>query len=407
MNIILILLLAFTVQDSALEKAAHAVAGKIAQPENLEELFDASFLNEVPPDRLIGLFEDFHTKYGPVTRAALLAQETETSGIFDFTFEKGVRMRTTLTMDPAGKIIGLFFGPPAADHATFDEILSQMRKLPGTVNFLIARLGEKLEPVVTLNPETPLAIGSTFKLYILGALVEYEKPWTEVLTLKEDFRSCPSGVLQTWPVGSPLTVHTLAVEMISVSDNTATDHLLHTVGREPVERVLKKMGNSSPERSMPFLSTLEMFKLKSDPKLMKRYVEANEKGRRELLEGPVRALARERVVPYSVPTSIDTLEWFASAEDLCRLMDWFRKKNEATALSILTINPGLNIPKDRFSYIGYKGGSEPGVLNLTWLLKKADGKWYAASAGWNNPKETLDETFFLGLVQSALDLLGK
>ncbi len=45
--------------------------------------------------------------------------------------------------------------------------------------------------------------------------------WDEVVTLAAGRKSLGSGILQTWPDGSPLTLHTLATLMISRSDNTA------------------------------------------------------------------------------------------------------------------------------------------------------------------------------------------
>ena len=126
-----------------------------------------------------------------------------------------------------------------------------------------------------------------------------------------------------------------------------------------------------------------------------------------MLAGPVRDRPRSRVSAYADPVAIDRLEWFASAADLCRLMDWFRRKDDAVALGLMGINRGLDVPEDRFPYAGYKGGSEPGVLNLTWLLRAADGTEYALSAGWNDPGKALDEKRFFELVQSAIHLLGK
>jgi hypothetical protein len=70
-------------------------------------------------------------------------------------------------------------------------------------------------------------------------------------------------------------------------------------------------------------------------------------------------------------------------------------------------NVGLSISKEAFPYIGYKGGSETGVLNLTYLLRAKDGTWYAASAGWNDPKDSVETTKLTGLMQRALYLLGK
>jgi hypothetical protein len=171
--------------------------------------------------------------------------------------------------------------------------------------------------------------------------------------------------------------------------------------------MMTEMGNEHAERSTPFLATLEMFKLKSDAALLKKYLAADVEGRRALLAGEVRRMPRDRVAGWSKPIAVDKLEWFASAADLCRLMDWHRRKADAKALEILAVNPGLDIPRAKFEYAGYKGGSEPGVLNLTWILRAKDGTWYALSVGWNNPEQALDEKKFMGLVQAILYLAAK
>ncbi len=199
----------------------------------------------------------------------------------------------------------------------------------------------------------------------------------------DDHKSLPSGVLQTWPEGSPVTAHTLASQMISISDNTATDHLLHCLGRKTVESQLAVMGNANPERSMPMLATMEMFKIKSKRKLLRKYVKANVAKRRRLLDGRIRKMSGKDLTPYAdgTPVAIATVEWYASVADLCRAMDRFRRRGDAKALDILAINPAVPHMKSEFDYIGYKGGSEPGVLNFTWLVKTKKGGYCALSMG--------------------------
>ena len=104
---------------------------------------------------------------------------------------------------------------------------------------------------------------------------------------------------------------------------------------------------------------------------------------------------------------IDSLEWFASASDLVRAMDWIRTKNEPTAMKVLSINPGVDVPKDRFAFAGFKGGSEPGVMSLTWLLKTKDGAWLAVSVCWNNPEKALDDAKLVSILQATVYLLPK
>ena len=132
-------------------------------------------------------------------------------------------------------------------------------------------------------------------------------------------------------------------------------------------------------------------------------------GRRRALTGQVKQMSRVDLAPFAdgTPVAIKEVEWFASAADLCRAMDWFHRKNDEKALDILAINPGAAMMKEEFDYMGYKGGSEPGVLNFTWLLETKKGGHYALSMGWNNPAdEGVELETYLGFAQSTLRLLA-
>jgi beta-lactamase class A len=192
--------------------------------------------------------------------------------------------------------------------------------------------------------------------------------------------------------------------MISESDNTATDHVLHLLGRERAEALVKNLGHAQPERMQPFLYTLEMFKLKTNPEILRRFSEADTPARRELLNKEVRALPRPSK-NWSEPVAIDSVEWFASASDLCRLMAHFRAKGDKTALDILSINPGVKAPEGGYAYVGYKGGSEPGVSNATWLLETAKGSHYCLSLGWNDPSSSEEPPELDTLAQALIDAI--
>ncbi len=395
-------------------------------------LFDAEFLTQVPPAQLTALFTDFYAKFGPCIKVTPVSAQNPFAGKFDFLFEKGYSAPVTLGIEAAAphQIVGLHIGNAVRLAATLSDVVKEIKALPGRVSFLLVEIdGAKLKPLAAHNPDRALAIGSTFKLYILAELIRAiragERRWTDVVALNDRAVSLPSGQLREWPIGSPLTLHTLAALMISRSDNTATDQLLHTLGRTSVEKVMAVAGHSKPGLNMPFLSTREMFAIKGDParKAGPRYAAADIKARRALLEADIARIKRDDIRPLSKPTLIDSVEWFASASDLCRAMNWIRAQTEnggsaksgngnngnngnaAMARGILAINPGIALPAEKWPYIGYKGGSEPGVLNLTWLLRGANGKWYAMSAGWNNSQATVDEGKFIGLVERATQLV--
>lgn len=106
---------------------------------------------------------------------------------------------------------------------------------------------------------------------------------------------------------------------------------------------------------------------------------------------------------------MDKIEWFASAADMCRVMNWLRQQTEGdkTARQILAINPGsgLSIPRDKWQYVGFKGGSEPGVLNMTYLLQSTKGDWYALCVGWNNKQAPLENQKLFALLQQILRII--
>ncbi len=182
----------------------------------------------------------------------------------------------------------------------------------------------------SLHADTPLAIGSTFKLYVLAALVKRQVAWDKVVKLDAQHKSLPSGEMQTWPDGSPVTVHTLALKMISVSDNTAADTLLRLAGREKVEKRLSELGMKNPQANVPFLSTRELFQLKGDAALRKAYLAADVPGRIAVLKKLAdKPLPNASEMQWSEPIAIDRLEWFASAADLCQLMAWFDKQHDS------------------------------------------------------------------------------
>jgi beta-lactamase class A len=404
-----------------LERRAAEVCSQFRQtPENYDQLFAPSFLAKVPAVQLTAIFADYFSKLGKCVGAKQTQSLGPQAGRFDFNFEKGYAVPATLAVDEGEPNLAnsLLLGLPIRSSATLEEIVSELKLLPGDTSLLITSLGKDgMKTIIAHNAERQMAIGSAFKLYILSELVREvgirERKWTDVVALDGKLASLPSGTLQTWPSGSPVTLHTLASMMISVSDNTAADQLLATLTRERVENILPLTGHSKPELNQPFLSTLEMFKLKGEPtgKAAAAYLALDLKGRRAFLSDTVAKITREDTRPFwdLTPTYIDKIEWFASAADLCHVMDWLRQNTEGdkTARQILAINPGsgLNIPRDRWQYVGYKGGSEPGVLNLTYLLESTKGDWYAVSLGWNNKAAPLQNEKMFELLQQLLRTL--
>jgi len=237
-------------------------------------------------------------------------------------------------------------------------------------------------------------IGSMFKLYVLGALVDAVQQkridWDQSVQILEAYRSLPTGIVQNDPPGSNRTVRQLAELMISISDNTAADHLmLGVLGRPAVEQALRDYGHHNPLLNLPFLSTREFFLLKLLDKdfaaipaglpgpLGQAYAEADETERRAILadlenvtiDSLTNNDAADIPLPWPTPIAVEHVEWFASPLDLCRVLSLLQKDKEAAL--ILAINPGVPDKRGLFLYIGFKGGGEPGVLGLAWYVREA------------------------------------
>ncbi|MEH2179774.1 serine hydrolase [Nostoc sp.] len=301
---------------------------------------------------------------------------------------------TKIALNSKGQISGLLFESPQAQVINLEEATTKFKALPGKVSFLVQE-GKTIQ--AALNTKTPLAVGSAFKLAVLKALkseiASDKRTWKDVVQLQPSWKSLPSGILQTWPDGTYLTVQTLAALMISSSDNTATDILINFIGRQPIELV-------SP-RNRPFLTTRESFILKSsrNENFLKRYRTSNEAQRRAILkELSKKPLPDVNEFEGANPVAVD-VEWFFTAEELCGLME------QVADLPLMSINPGVANAKD-WQRVAFKGGSEPGVLNLTTWLQGKNGKNYCVVATWNNSNASLEESKFMALYSGVLAKLA-
>jgi beta-lactamase class A len=382
-----------------------------AQP---SAIFTPAFLAQVPEAQIRGVIAQFTAQYGAVRGLEGVDAATAEAGIIHIRYERAlVHMQLAIEPAPPHLVQGLQLTGADMAGDTMEAVLAELRALPGQVSFAVARLGDGA-PVLTssLGPERALAIGSTYKLFILAELSRQvragQRRWSDVVPV--DRRSLAGGIIGGLPQGAPVTLHTLASLMISISDNSATDILLHNLGRENVERMMAAMGVSDPARNRPLLSTLELGLLKTAPATsLALWQQADEATRRQLLANEYAARDPSRInigLFAGNPLRIDSVEWFASAADLAKVMDWLRRNADDSARAILAINPGLPPQaREAQAYAGFKGGSEPGVANLTYLVRTQAGAWYAVSAGWNNPAAPVDEHRLAGLAARAVQLL--
>jgi beta-lactamase class A len=207
----------------------------------------------------------------------------------------GPRARIGLTVDSRGLIGDLSISPAITGPVpeTLADVDAAFRSVAPQIRLLVAKLSNgSCQPVHSIDPNTAAPFVSVLKLYVLYALGEAvaagKVSWDQPLTITAKLKSVPSGLLQNEPYGTRITVLDAATKMITISDNTATDMLINLVGRSAVEKALSTAGMADPALNRPFLTTRETFILALEqwPTLAKRYLAANEAGRRALWPAP-------------------------------------------------------------------------------------------------------------------------
>jgi beta-lactamase class A len=372
--------------------------GQTATDADLAEHFSASFLAQIPAEQLLGVFRQL----GTLTPTEIgVASDRELSGIV---LANGSKFSVSMKLDADAKIEQLLFKPyePLVPSSAkrWSDVDAELTAVGLEYSLYVAEVGldGSLRAIHGTNPNTSGPLGSEFKLYVLGALTKAIEAksiaWDDKLTITNALKSIPSGELQDRASGATVTVRETAQKMIEISDNTATDMLIARLGRANVENVLSEMGMGadSQKRTLPFITTREMSILKfgSDPSVRQKYETASRSQRLQLLGALPTTLPDVATLTNALPTSIATIEWFASPTEIAAAHAWLDKRAELPGMeplrNILGTNPGLPFDANVWKRHSFKGGSEPGVLALSWLLERADGKRFTIAINTTSTK---------------------
>jgi beta-lactamase class A len=377
--------------------------------------FDAAFLAQVSPAML-------NQGLQAATGVQLLSiQLSEPGTLIAIVSTRGIlpRAQVALTVDSRGLISGLGISPAttAPVPATWAGVDAALRSVAPQVRLLVADVSNgSCQPVHSIDPATAAPLGSAFKLYVLDALgtavAAGAVRWNQPLTVTAQLKSLPSGDLQNEPDGTQISVEDTAAKMISISDNTAAGMLINLLGRPAVEAALSTTGMADPARDRPFLTTREMFilKLSQWPALANRYIAANQAGRRALLAStvdpaPLPAMAAAQA--WTAPRDINSIEWFASADDICRaytaLAALARRPGLSPIGQVLSLNDGgLQLDPAQWKTTWFKGGSEPGVLTLAYLATTRTGHSYVVTVLAENPSQPINQATAAPAMLSAI-----
>lgn len=309
--------------------------------------------------------------------------------------------------------------PVATPAADWDAVATQVDAVAPLATYLACEiLGEDIAPIAGLNEGRAQGVGSSFKLYILAALgaqvADGTLDWNQAVEIEEALLSVPGGDLRYVAPGTAFTMRYIAERMIQRSDNTATDHALALAGRENVEEMFVTAGHAEPTLNVPLLTTREFAMLKFVHPDVDGYLAADEATRRETLATDIAALSYEDLLEVSeeqtAPIRIDTVEWFASPTDLARVMVTLKSMAESTfdlqpLFEIMALETQLPFDAEIWPYVGFKGGSELGVLHATWMLRRHDDRWFVLSMGFNDAEAGIDMAAAIGAFEAGFAAL--
>ena len=330
---------------------------------------------------------------------------------------------------PPYLISGLLLQEPPKDlevtPQSFADIAQQLQAFAPTSTYLAAEIidGNECQALDgSSNTDTSVPIGSVFKLYVLGAVLDvigngtFEFEWNDTIPIQDDLKSLPSGTMHNEPAGTEFTILEYAQKMISISDNTATDHLIDWVGRTQVEQALTDLGHATPKDNIPFLNTAEFFRFKTGQNVeqVSEYLQLNVEEKRQFLVNLTEQVALDSLDlnVLSSPRFINEIEWFASPNDICRAFVGLSELAEATdseteLTSILTIHKTAFGDDNIWDFVGYKGGSESGVIMMAFVADRSDGRRFVQVLSLADEENQVDNRKVNLLALEGFRLLGQ
>jgi hypothetical protein len=140
------------------------------------------------------------------------------------------------------------------------------------------------------------------------------------------------------------------------------------------------------------------------------YAAANIDERRAVLDALDVPLPTVDQFDADTPVEIDRIEWFATGTEIAAAHLWLDKYRDRPGFeplaAIVGDNPGVPLDPDVWSAVSFKGGSEPGVIFLGWLLQREDGRRFVVAVSVTNATGPVDEIRVASAGAGIIGLLG-
>jgi beta-lactamase class A len=307
----------------------------------------------------------------------------------------GVSQVIELRTDESGLVdrFDVTLAPPLIN--SWSDIDKELTKSGAKYSYQASKVTDgKCTTVAGTNLDQNLPLASIFKLYVLLAVADAitagKLDWNDQMTITAEDKVVGSAGLDNLEPGSLVSVRTAAQQMISASDNMATDLLIGKLGPGAVEHALILAGHHDPASMTPFPTAHEMFSVGwGKPDVREEWQHASPQARAVML-------AETKTRPYEpdpwrthTPASPYGAEWYGTAADICRVHAALQKiavGRAAPVRDILSAVPGIDLDKTRWTYVGAKGGNLPGDISFSWFAVDHTGQGWVVSFQLNWPK---------------------
>ncbi len=300
---------------------------------------------------------------------------------------------------------------------SWKDIDAELAKTGARYSYQLSKVNDgKCSLVAGTNTDLSLPLASIFKLYVLLAVSDAVKAgkvhWDDQLTVTKWGKAVGAAGLDKVPDGTTVSVRTAAQQMISASDNMATDLLIEHLGPGAVERALAEAGHHDPGSMTPFPTTHELFSVGwGRPNLREQWQKVS-----SLPAGRAQLFNDTNSRPYDpdperthTPASDIGAEWYGSADDICRVHAALQASavgEAAPVKQILSAIPGIDLDRAKWPYIGAKGGNLPGDLTFSWYAVDHTGQPWVVSfqCNWTKFRSPTAAAWLLSIVQHAFDM---
>lgn len=302
---------------------------------------------------------------------------------------------------------------PVDQTLTMEQAADKFTTLSSNPALLVGRIAANgtCSEIIGRNAQQPRATASVFKIWVLGALGRAIADGTitsadGIALVASELAS--AGVINSEPLGTIFSVRDLALLMIGISDNTATDLLHERLGRTLIGQIVDAYGVAQPDLLKPFLGISEQFHLFRSFTLAESlsYVNGSQAFKNQFLQERIVPLGPNNGGPYLHSDLLTDGSWRASPFDVCRAFGQLRRLPQGSE-AIMTIDAALGAQvaqpdvRNRWDRVWYKGGnlgSGAGnhVLTHAWMLQRTGADPYVVIAMANSNAGGID-TF---LVQS-------